>query len=151
MPGTLVEPEDLIALGFVPHDLDFGQHVEWPGGTGIEWATLGQVPDSAGVYLFTIGDGDVVHVAYVGLTTHLWMVTKGHLPHSGGARGGQRYGKPRHAGVTRKRVNALIAQQVDAGRTVQHWLRELPRDLIVDEEDRLIHLWSTRSTGWNIG
>ena len=46
----------------------------------------------------------------------LWMVTMGRLPGSGGARGGQRYGRPRHAGETRQRVSILIAEQLRSGR-----------------------------------
>jgi hypothetical protein len=36
---------------------------------------------------------DGVRVAYVGMTSHLWMVTRGRLPGGGGARGGQK-GRP---------------------------------------------------------
>jgi hypothetical protein len=99
-------------------------------------------------------------VAYVGLTEHLWMVTKGRLPGSGGARPGQRYGRPKYAGITRKRVNVAIAEQLRSGRTVRHWLRpitepppsreELWRRLCTEEEI-LIKRWDLRRTGWNRG
>ena len=95
------------------------------------------VPDAPGLYAFTVEDEHQVRVAYVGLTGHLWMVTKGRLPGSGGARGGQRYGRPRHAGGTRQRVNILIAEQLRTGRVVRHWVRPLPAAVLRAEEERL--------------
>jgi hypothetical protein len=92
-----------------------------------------------------------IRVTYVGLTEHLWMVTKGRLPGSGGARGGQRYGRPRHAGVTRQRVNILIAGQLRSGRVVRHWVRTLPVAALRAEEERLINSWNLRRVGWNRG
>jgi len=92
-----------------------------------------------------------MRVTYVGMTTHLWMVTIGRLP-SGGGRGGQRYGRPRHAGVTRERVNVLVAEQVQVGRVVTHWVK--PVDDISAlrlQEEQLIAKWDLRLAGWNRG
>ena len=119
-------------------------------GVGCAWTTVGDVPDSPGLYAFTVSDGSVLRLTYVGLTTHLWMVTKGHLPQSGGARGAQRYGHPKHAGVTRQRVNILIAIEHAAGRQVRHWVRPLAAELPAAEET-LIRRWRLRETGWNRG
>jgi hypothetical protein len=91
-----------------------------------------------------------MRVAYVGRTEHLWMVTKGRLP-GGGARGGQRYGRPRHAGATRRRVNILIAEQLRAGRVVRHWICQLPSAALRAEEERFITSWDLRRCGWNRG
>ena len=118
-------------------------------GLGCEWATIGQVPDSAGLYAFTVEDEHYIRVAYVGLTQHLWMVCKGRLPGSGGARGAQRYGRPRNAGQTRQRVNLLIAEQIRAGRLVRHWVRPLAIPALRAEEERLITTWNLRHQGWN--
>jgi hypothetical protein len=78
------------------------------------------------------------------------MVTKARLP-GGGARGGQRYGRPRHAGATRQRVNILIAEQLWAERLVRHWVRQLPRAALRAEEERFITSWELRRIGWNRG
>jgi hypothetical protein len=64
------------------------------------WNTLGSVPDAPGLYCF-VGQENQSHelrVFYVGMTGHLWMVAMGQLP-GGIARGGQRYGRPKHAGA----------------------------------------------------
>jgi hypothetical protein len=79
------------------------------------------------------------------------MVTKGCLPGTNQARGGQRYGRPKHAGATRKRVNQLATAQLDQGRTLQHWLRPAPLNQIRLLEEELIARWRTRTTGWNVG
>jgi hypothetical protein len=100
---------------------------------------------------FTVVGGDAQHVAYVGLTTHLWMVTKGRLPRSGGARGGQRYGRPKYAGRIWQRVNVLIAGQIALGRRVLHWLRPLVEERLCAEEEALITRWRLRELGWNRG
>ncbi|MGH3190087.1 MAG: hypothetical protein ACRDOL_23040 [Streptosporangiaceae bacterium] len=125
-------------------------NVPLPSGQGCEWTTIGEVPDAAGLYAFTVEDDQQIRVAYVGLTGHLWMVTKGRLP-GGGARPGQRYGRPRHAGATRQRVNILIAEQLRAGRLVRHWVRQLPLAALRAEEERLISGWELRRVGWNRG
>jgi len=127
LPGWPVPYGDLLALGFLPFDLQPDpRDAGLPSSGGRRWTTLGQVPDSSGVYAFTVDDGGVPHVAYVGLTTNLWMVTKGRLP-QGGARPGQRYGgRPEYIGQTRLRVNILVCEQQDLGRRVRHWLRPLP-------------------------
>lgn len=158
MPGTLVGEIELLELGFFPHDLLLHNvEVVLPDGIGIQWDTIGDVPDSPGIYAFTVGVGGSTHVTYVGLTKHLWMVTKGRLP-NGGARGGQRYGRPKHAGVTRKRINLLAAEQVQLGRTVRHWVRPVPiehdedlRPRLRGDEESLIQRWRLRSKGWNRG
>lgn len=151
-PGHPVSVEELRAEGFTPLELRITRtDVALTSGVGCEWTTLGDVPDSAGLYAFTVSDGSALHVVYVGLTTHLWMVTKGHLPRSGGARGGQRYGRPTHAGVTRKRINVLLAAELAAGRHIQHWVRPLAAEVIEAEEERLIQQWQLRRVGWNRG
>lgn len=122
---------------------------------------MGDVPDSPGIYAFTVqrqADHPVTRVVYVGMTTHLWMVTKGFLPRGGGARGGQRYGRPIHAGATRTRINLEIARASRKGWTVRHWVRPfaVPIGMDVttalrDQEEELIRRWKLRSTGWNVG
>ncbi|MDP9434772.1 MAG: hypothetical protein M3P93_06075 [Actinomycetota bacterium] len=152
LPGTPVSEDELRALGFRPLDLRFASEpVALTGGAGCSWTTKGDVPDSAGLYAFTVSDGVNLRVTYVGLTTHLWMVTKGRLPRSGGARGGQRYGRPKHAGGTRQRVNILIAAERAAGRDVRHWVRPMPEADLAAEEEALITRWRLRRTGWNRG
>lgn len=147
-----------MTLGFVPLTLEVTKpEVVVASGSGCEWTTVGEVPTSPGVYLFTVEDGDALHVVYAGLTEHLWMVTKGRLP-LGGARPGQRYGRPVYAGVTRERINIAVAEQLRAGRTVRHWVRPLmdaPEDRVllrrrlVQEEAALIRRWNLRQMGWN--
>jgi hypothetical protein len=114
-PGQPITATDLAKAGFQPLELRVTSlDVDLPSGRGCEWTTIGEVPAAPGLYAFTVEDAHQIRVAYVGLTEHLWMVTKGRLP-GGGARGGQRYGRPRHAGLTRQRVNILIAGQLRAG------------------------------------
>ena len=139
-------------MGFIPLDIEILDRVSLPfGESGVNWNTIGDVPDSPGVYAFTVADDEELCVTYVGLTSHLWMVTKGRLL-DGSARGGQRYGRPKHAGSTRTRVNTLVAQQVTLGRTVRHWVRLTPD---VEElsalEESLIRKWDLRLSGWNRG
>ena len=148
-PGTQVDAADLLELGFRPLDLDLLSAVELSGGTGREWDTCGDVPGSPGLYAFTIEQGDALFVTYVGLTEHLWMVTKGRLP-GGHARGGQRYGRPKHAGETRQRINILVAKQLDRGRVVRHWVRPMAsKDALRPEESALITRWRLVERGWN--
>lgn len=152
LPGHPITDADLASLGFIAHDIVVrATGVVLPGGAGCEWTTLGDVPDSPGLYAFTVDNGAVQHVTYVGLTTHLWMVTKGRLPRSGGARPGQRYGRPKYAGITRQRVNVLIAAQLNAGQRVRHWLRPLDAEQLRREEEALIQRWRLREVGWNRG
>lgn len=151
---------EMRALGFVPLDLQFRPaSIVLADGPGCEWTTLGDVPRGPGIYAFTIGPDEDLRVMYVGLTEELWMVTKGRLP-TGGGRGGQRYGRPRHAGVTRQRINALIATRQDAGNLVRHWVRPLSspptdkaalRSQLLDQEQELITRWELRRIGWNRG
>jgi uncharacterized protein (UPF0548 family) len=124
--------------------------VSLPSGVGCEWTTQGEVPDTPGLYAFTVEDDHQMRVVYVGRTSHLWMVTRGQLPGSV-ARGGQRYGRPRHAGQTRQRVNILIAGQLRAGRWVRHWTCPLPVAALRAEEERFIVGWDLRRCGWNRG
>jgi hypothetical protein len=148
LPGFPVPAPVLAAVGFTPLELRVERlNVDLPSGVGCEWATAGAVPDSPGLYAFTVEDGLNQRVVY----THLWMVTKGRLPDGGGARGGQRYGRPKHAGATRRRVNILIAAQLRAGRQVRHWVRPLPALDLRAEEERLITTWELRTYGWNRG
>lgn len=162
--GHPVPLTELTDLGFQPFDVRI-ERVDVPvaGGLGCEWRTVGDVPDAPGLYAFTLRedeDRDGVRVVYVGMTEHLWMVTKGFLPRGAGARGGQRYGRPAHAGRTRQRVNMEIRSANTAGWTVQHWVRpyqdpvgtrdEIRAHLRLDEEV-LISRWDLRQQGWNRG
>ncbi len=137
-PGHPILATELAQLGFQPLELRVTNlNLLLSSGWGCEWTTIGEVPDAPGVYAFTVEDHRQLRVAYVGLAEHLWMVTKGRLP-DGGARGGQRYGRPRHAGATRQRVNILIAEQLRAGRLVRHWVSQLSLAALRAEEERLI-------------
>jgi hypothetical protein len=148
--GFAVSAPELLVAGFMPLELRFERlDVSLPAGTGCEWATAGSVPVGPGLYAFTVEDNRELRVAYVGLTSHLWMVTKGRLPGGQGARGGQRYGRPRHADATRQRVNILIAEQVRVGRRVRHWVRPTPAAALRAEQERLISSWRLRQNGWN--
>jgi hypothetical protein len=149
--GYRITAHELHQAGFAPLELRITNlAVDLPLGQGCEWTTIGEVPRGPGLYAFTVETGQELRVAYVGLTEHLWMVTKGRLP-EGGPRGGQRYGWPRHAGATRKRVNMLIAEQLRAGHSVRHWVRPLPTAALRAEEERLITRWNLRQVGWNRG
>lgn len=106
LPGTPVGDDDLRTLGFAPHELQFGEEARWDGdGLGINWTIVGDVPSGPGLYAFTVGDGERLHVAYVGMAKRLWGIAKGYDPEQRKARPGQRYGRPKWAGTTRKRVN----------------------------------------------
>lgn len=158
--GYATTGDDMRTLGFIALDLLFRlTTVELPDGPACEWTTVGDVPKGPGLYAFTIGPDDVLRVMYVGLTEELWMVTKGRLP-SGDARPGQRYGRARYAGVTRQRVNALIAPYAARGALVRHWVKPIAdppsdratlRALLLDEEEALITQWALRRDGWNRG
>lgn len=149
--GHPISEGELASAGFKPLHLRPGSlDVDLPSGPGCEWTTVGEVPEGPGLYAFTVEDDHDIRVTYVGRTEHLWMVTKGRLP-SGGGRGGQRYGMPRHAGATRQRVNILVAEQLRAGRLVRHWVRPLPAMELRAEEERLITVWDLRRVGWNRG
>jgi hypothetical protein len=158
--GTPVARDNLTRLGFVEHPLKLVTDADVPEGGLIGWDTLGPVPDAPGLYCF-VGQKDPsneLRVFYVGMTSHLWMVAKGQLP-DGITRGGQRYGRPKHAGTTRQRVNAEVARLVADGWTFSHWLRavEAPTEpatlgaLLRAEESRLIAIWDLRVVGWNRG
>jgi hypothetical protein len=152
LPGTPVTNDELRALGFVPLHLEFtAAPVPLETGTGCLWTTVGDVPDSPELYAFTVAVGDRQHVTYVGRTGHLWMVTKGLLPRGGGSRPGQRYGRPKYAGVTRQRMNILVSAERALGREVCHWVRPLEEELLRLEEETLIMRWRLRTTGWNRG
>jgi biotin operon repressor len=155
--GTAVTAAELGRLGFRRHELDFlPTSPALAYGTGVDWNTLGDIPTGPGLYAFVgaIAEGDL-RVMYVGLTTHLWMVTKGALP-GGSARGGQRYGRPRHAGQTRQRVNCEVARLRARGIDVTHWLMPVQPPAGVDvptylrlREEQLIRQWRLRTQGWN--
>lgn len=152
LPGCSVTDEELRAVGFRPHELAVRRtDVLLADGVACEWDTIGDVPDSAGLYAFTVDDGLQQTVVYVGMTTHLWMITKGRLPGQGGARGPQRYGRAKHAGATRRRVNIAIAEQIRAGRRVRHWLLPLLEPQLRLQEEALIQRWQLRTLGWNRG
>lgn len=156
--GFLISEDDLRAQGFEPLTLEFRAcDLVLPDGPACEWTTSGDVPKGPGLYAFTVGDGSDLAVLYVGLTQELWMITKGRTP-DGKARPGQRYGRPRYAGVTRQRVNVLIAGQLALGREVRHWVRPLVapshrpdelRDHLLSAEAELIDRWRLKSLGWN--
>lgn len=158
LPGYAVTEAELETVGFSPFTLRIDElPVLLAQGDGCNWSTLGDVPDAPGLYAFTV-EADKIAVVYIGMTTHLWMVAKGRLPRSAGARGGQRYGRPKHAGATRQRVNLLATEQMRLGRTVRHWLRPfdvanqpnlLLRQDLLAEEERLIAMWQLRELGWN--
>ena len=150
---------ELTGHGFVALVLEFRPTaLVLPEGAACEWTTMGDVPTGPGLYAFTIGAEDL-RVLYVGLTEELWMITKGRLP-AGGARPGQRYGRPRYAGVTRQRINALIAGRLAKGETIGHWVRPLAdppsdrtalRARLFEVEQQLISQWDLRRLGWNRG
>lgn len=158
--GAPVARDHLTALGFVEHALALVIDANVPEGGLIGWDTLGYVPDAPGLYCF-VGQkkpSNELRVFYVGMTSHLWMVTKGQLP-GGIARGGQRYGRPKHAGTTRQRVNAEVSRLAADGWTFSHWLRAVessadPATLkthLLAEESSLIAMWEFRVVGWNRG
>lgn len=150
-PGYPISSEELARLGFVPLNLQvYSLDVDLSSGRGCDWTTLGEVPEGPGLYAFTVEDKNEIRVTYVGRTEHLWMVTKGRLP-GGGGRGGQRYGRHRHAGATRQRINVLVAEQIRVGRGIRHWVRQLPIGALRAEEERLITEWDLRRIGWNRG
>jgi hypothetical protein len=160
LPGRLVSTSELNDEGFVPLKLEVRKlDAEYPFGRGCEWTTVGTVPKGPGVYAFTVGEDDNLHVTYVGLTEEFWMVTKGRLP-IGGARPGQRYGRPLYAGVTRQRINGLISEQLVLDRLVRHWVSPMVnpasgradvRGQLVQREEQLIQRWDLRRIGWNRG
>jgi hypothetical protein len=160
VPGWPISAEEIQAEGFVPLLIEVrAVAIAFHFGSGCEWTTVGSVPKGPGVYAFTVGDDDALHVTYVGLTEELWMVTKGRLP-NGAARPGQRYGRPLYAGVTRQRINCLVDEQLRLGRRVRHWVAplnsdvrnrtELRKELLYREQD-LIQRWNLRRQGWNRG
>ena len=160
LPGCPTTTAELSALGFSPLTLRIrdGQ-VPLPGGVGMNWDTVGDVPTAPGTYLFTVSDAGALHVTYASLTTHLWMVTKGRLPTSA-SRPGQRYGRPKYAGTTRQRVNLLVTAELRRGHTVLHWMRALPdapvdptelAELLKRDEEALTQRWHLRQCGWNRG
>ena len=160
VPGHETSEGELKSLGFAPLSLELLRTLVLAEGISCEWNTLGVVPEGPGHYLFTVETGNEIRVTYAGLTTHLWMVTKGRLPRRGGARPGQRYGRPIYAGTTRRRINLLMAEQFGLGRSMRHWVRPLAQEplestaegirLAIGEEE-LILRWRLRELGWNRG
>jgi hypothetical protein len=152
--GTPVARDLLNSLGFSPYVLRF--RAEADPEPFCEWDTEGEVPDASGIYAFVLSRSDwpQQHVAYVGKTRHLWMVTKGMLPGGGGARPGNRYGRPKYAGSTRVRINSHIAVARRERCEVTHWLSPCPdvsaAQLSRLEEDLIVG-WDLRATGWNVG
>jgi hypothetical protein len=167
-PGNGVPVDLLLSMGFTPLRLEVHTSgIALPGGPGCAWDTLGVVPDSAGQYLFSQQagvdplhlpqPGERVNVTYSGCTTHLFMVTHGYRPHPRRPRGPQRYGRPVHAGPTRKRVNQAVTRAVTHGLTVHHWVRPVKHDpaartpgaALLAAEEALIAQWQLRTLGWN--
>jgi hypothetical protein len=104
-PGHPATATYLYEAGFRPLELRVTSlDVELPAGRGCEWTTIGEVPDGPGLYAFTVEDDAHIRVTYVGLTEHLWMVTKGRLPGSGGAR------RPALRAATARRCNPPARQ-----------------------------------------
>lgn len=153
LPGTACTRAELMSGGYLPLHLSIEGRVQIPGyGLGTNWTTTSSVPDSAGLYLFTVQDGQQLRVVYVGRTSHLSMVTKGVHPHAKNpGRGPQRYGRPLNGGDTRKRINALATEQLALGRTLLHWVRAMrdDADLLRIEEEIAIVDWDLRRVGWN--
>jgi hypothetical protein len=73
--------------------------------------------------------------------------------------GGQRYGRPIYAGVTRQRINVQIARAIGEGWTVRHWVKPFdgislgpdPKQALLTAEAELIQCWDLRRVGWNRG
>lgn len=160
VPGFSVSRPELCELGFLEHSLEIvGPADALATGDGMDWNTLGPTPTGPGLYCFVADElgSDSPRVMYVGLSTQLSGIAAGIDPRKG-ARGGQRYGRPRHAGVTRKRINAEASRLIQDGQIVTHWFaalgvpdREDPRAFLRREEERLIVRWELRSCGWNRG
>ena len=154
-PNLVQEPE-LRALGFHPLHLRWleRRHEHHGIGTCRDFDVEGDVPTAGGLYLFARRNDDEIDIRYVGMTTHLWMVTKGRLP-SGAARGGQRYGRPKHAGVTRARINAALTTAADRGEVVTPWVRPTAGTAsaaqLREQEEIAIQRWQTRRYGLNRG
>jgi hypothetical protein len=151
-PGRPIEDAELLAIGFVPFEIEVRpDDVAVPKyGVGRNWVTLGDVPDSPGLYAFTVDDGRQQCVTYVGKTDHLAMVTKGRRPGARNlGRGGQRYGRPLYSGDTRRYVNTCATIELVAGKRVRHWLRPLALEQLRTEEEALIERWGLREVGWN--
>jgi hypothetical protein len=159
LPGTLVDEKQLSTLGFTPLELvAVDPAFELKGRLGCAWTMAGDVPEGPGLYAFTVEDSEGMRLCYVGMTSHLWMVTKGRLPRGGGARPGQRYGRPKYAGGTRQRINVAIGEQLRAGRTVRHWVRPVAlapgaegAATLRGLEEELIVRFHLRQRGWNRG
>lgn len=159
-PGFSVSRAELDELGFLEHRLEVvGRSDALAIGDGLDWNTLGPVPTGPGLYCFVaeeLGSASP-RVMYVGLSKDLSAIAVG-INSIGSARGGQRYGRPRHAGVTRKRINAEVSRLIQDGLTVTHWFvslrvpdREDPPAFLRREEEKLIVRWKLRSRGWNRG
>jgi hypothetical protein len=154
LPGRQTSQAELESLGFSPLSIKPGSFVTLPNGTGRKWDTEGTIPEAQGHYVFTVEDSNAIWVAYAGMTEHLWMVTKGRLPRNGGSRPGNRYGRPRYARETRRRINIRITEQLACGRRATHWVRPWPNtapSTLGAEEEVLICRWHLRDVGWNIG
>ncbi len=154
-PNLVQEPE-LRALGFHPLHLRWleRRHEHHGIGTCRDFDVEGDVPTAGGLYLFARRNDEAIDIRYVGMTTHLWMVTKGRLP-SGAARGGQRYGRPKHAGVTRARINAALTTAADRGEVVTQWVRPTAGTAsaaeLREQEEIAIQRWQLRRHGPNRG
>jgi hypothetical protein len=152
--------EELAGLGFVKHELNIiGTSDAFAVGDGLLWNTMGELPSGPGLYCFVASEPGTtsLRVMYVGLSTQLSGIAAGTDSH-GNARGGQRYGRPRHAGATRKRINAEVARLVEDGQTVTHWFARLlvpendePGEFLRQQEEKLILQWRLRTAGWNRG
>lgn len=160
VPGAPTSRSDLAQLGFLQHGLEIlGPADALATGDGLSWNTLGELPAGPGLYCFVATEptaGASLRVMYVGLSTQLSAIAAGRDPL--GARGGQRYGRPKHAGVTRKRINAEVARLVQDGLSVTHWFSMLsvpagqePRAFLQRAEEELIGRWNLRVVGWNRG
>ena len=159
VPGASVSRSHLAQLGFMEHELEIlGPSDALGTGDGLSWNTLGPLPTGPGLYCFVAMEhvSAAPRVMYVGLSSQLSAIAAGTDPL--GARGGQRYGRPKYAGMTRKRINAEVARLVRDGLFVTHWFSMLsvpddqePRAFLHRAEEALILRWNLRVVGWNRG
>ncbi len=60
LPGYPVTDDELHSIGFAAHEISLrATYVPLPDGLGCEWVAPGDVPDSPGLYAFTVVGGEV--------------------------------------------------------------------------------------------
>lgn len=154
-PANVTDTEALLGMGYRPLGLRWHQTgYEHPlYGLCLNFDVCDPVPSAPGTYIFTIDRDAMIEVRYVGKTEHLWMVTLGKRPPNQ-PRGGQRYGRPRHAGDTRQWVSAGLSPQAASGLTVRQWVRPVPSTsdlgaVLLKREREDIARWDSRRLGLN--